>query len=71
MLFINSEGDPALDEQAHYFGAAPGWLGERRLVRRLLIADADHDLTSRRARAEADAAILAFVADLRAPSGAS
>jgi len=68
ILFIDSEGDPSLAERAHYFGAAPGRLAPHRNVRELLIADADHDLTSRRARAEADGAIRALAAALCRPA---
>ena len=67
ILFIDSEGDPSLAERAYYFGAAPGRLARHRNVRELLIADADHDLTSHRARTEADAAIRALAAALCRP----
>jgi hypothetical protein len=71
VLFVMSDGDPALDERAHYFGNPPAWLRKRGNVRDMLVDDTDHDLTPRRARAEVDTAIRALVDGLCDPASAS
>jgi len=71
VLFVMSDGDPSLDERAHYFGNPPAWLRKRRNVREMLVDDSDHDLTPRRARAEVDSAIRALVVGLCDPASAS